>query len=194
MLAGRVARRIGLDRNPLRRRSDRIEAWVTLILMAMVLVVGPLTAWHAAGSAYYHAVRASEWDRQHRFQVTAVLVTDADVGVQAPDDDHPMEPTGQARWVAPEGSARTGVVTAEPDQRAGSTVVIWTDRHGAVTLPPVERNSSMDGLAAGLLAAIGVVVGVVGILTLVRRRLDNRRMDQWQTEWMFVEPGWSGRR
>src|SRR5260370_8544124 len=44
----RLARRMGLGRNPLRRRTDRIEAWVSAGLLAAFLIGAPL-AWTGAG-------------------------------------------------------------------------------------------------------------------------------------------------
>ena len=39
----RCARRLGLDRNPLRRRMDRIEAVIRLTTMILLLVAVPIT-------------------------------------------------------------------------------------------------------------------------------------------------------
>src|SRR5215471_468881 len=37
-----LARRLGLDRNPLRRRSDRAEAWIRIALVLAFLIGAPL--------------------------------------------------------------------------------------------------------------------------------------------------------
>jgi O-antigen/teichoic acid export membrane protein len=50
MKTTRLARRIGLDRNPLRRRTDKIAARVTVLLPAMFLIGAPLFSM-AAGAA-----------------------------------------------------------------------------------------------------------------------------------------------
>jgi hypothetical protein len=52
MLAKRIVRYLGLNRNTLRRRVDVIEAWLTAALAA-VLLAGLLVAGHL-GSAAYH--------------------------------------------------------------------------------------------------------------------------------------------
>ena len=49
----RLARALGLDRNPLRRTSDRTEAWIRVGLLAVFLIAGPVVAIGAGGWAYH---------------------------------------------------------------------------------------------------------------------------------------------
>jgi hypothetical protein len=48
----RPARALGLDGNPLRRASDRAEAWIRIGLLAVFLIAGPMAALGAGGWAY----------------------------------------------------------------------------------------------------------------------------------------------
>src|SRR5580700_117113 len=50
----RLTRALGLDRNPLRRASDRAEAWIRVGLLAVFLIAAPMAA-GAAGAWAYHA-------------------------------------------------------------------------------------------------------------------------------------------
>src|SRR3984885_6990897 len=50
----RLARALGLDRNPLRRASDRAEAWIRAALLGVFLIAGPMAAL-SAGHGAYHA-------------------------------------------------------------------------------------------------------------------------------------------
>jgi hypothetical protein len=50
----RLARALGLDRNPLRRATDRAEAWIRAGLLAVFLIAGPMVAL-SAGHWAYHA-------------------------------------------------------------------------------------------------------------------------------------------
>ena len=50
----RLARALGLDRNPLRRATDRAEAWIRAGLLALFLIAGPMAAL-GAGHWAYHA-------------------------------------------------------------------------------------------------------------------------------------------
>jgi hypothetical protein len=73
-------------------------------------------------------------------------------------------------------------------------VTVRTDVHGGPVRPPVEHHPATNALAAGIFAIFGVLVAAVGVLKAVYWRMYRRRMDDWQVEWMFVEPVWSGRR
>ena len=49
-----LGRALGLDRNPLRRGTDRAEAWIRVGLLAVFLIAGPMAAL-GAGHWGYHA-------------------------------------------------------------------------------------------------------------------------------------------
>jgi len=55
----RLARALGLDRNPLRRASDRAEAWIRIALLAVFLIAGPIAALSVGGSAYHAGITAA---------------------------------------------------------------------------------------------------------------------------------------
>ena len=55
----RLARVLGLDRNPLRRASDRTEAWIRIGLLAVFLIAGPAAALGAGGWAYHAGTTAA---------------------------------------------------------------------------------------------------------------------------------------
>src|SRR5258708_30663892 len=64
----RLAGRLGLDHNPLRRRSDVIEAWLPPAAIALFLALSPAlgsaaSAWaHAQNAAALHAPRSAHPD------------------------------------------------------------------------------------------------------------------------------------
>jgi hypothetical protein len=180
---------VGKDRNPLRRRTDRIEAWLTVALAVIVLAGGPFVVWWCAGSAYDRAAAAGEWRRSHAFPVQALLLADADQVAQVYGEDPASVP---ARWTGPNGIQRTGPVIPPPAARAGTTIVIWTDVYGDPMLgPPSSPSASATGV--GLASAALVIAAYGAILLSVRRLMDRRRMVLWQREWRDVEPRWSGR-
>ena len=55
-----LTRALGLDGNPLRRASDRAEAWIRIGLLAVFLIAGPLVA-VGAGHRAYHDGMAGAW-------------------------------------------------------------------------------------------------------------------------------------
>ena len=55
----RLARALGLDRSPLRRASDRAEAWIRIGLLAVFLIAGPIAALSTGGWAYRAGITAA---------------------------------------------------------------------------------------------------------------------------------------
>lgn len=100
----------------------------------------------------------------------------------------------KARWTAPDGSARTGVVRADPGSPEGASVTVWTDRTGRlVSKPPTAVEAQLQSTAAGVLVAVGTGGATVGCGWLARARLDRRRMRDWEAEWARVGPQWRKR-
>ncbi|HWM97938.1 MAG TPA: hypothetical protein VNO54_12840 [Streptosporangiaceae bacterium] len=56
----RLARALGLDRNPLRRATDRAEAWIRVGLLAVFLIAGPMAALSAGHWAYHAGITAAQ--------------------------------------------------------------------------------------------------------------------------------------
>ena len=62
---GRLCRSLGFDRNPLRRASDRAEAWIRVGLLAVFLIAGPPVALGAGHWAYHAEVTAAQAARAY---------------------------------------------------------------------------------------------------------------------------------
>jgi hypothetical protein len=194
MPGSRIARRIGIDRNPLRRRSDRVEAWLRLVVLTTVLLAAPFVVWGTSHVAYRNAVAAAQRElHQTRYRVTAVLLEDA-TGLYYSDTVRPQPESVQARWTAPDGTPRTGQVLVPSPANAGSEVRVWTNRHGDLADPPESHDPVSTAVTAGLAAFAGLGAVAACLLLVIRLGLNRRRMAIWQTEWIIVEPRWSGRR
>jgi hypothetical protein len=64
----RLARTLGLDGNPLRRATDRAEAWIRIGLIVVFLIAGPMAALAVGGWAAHAeptAARAKAVPTQH---------------------------------------------------------------------------------------------------------------------------------
>jgi hypothetical protein len=195
MWARRTARRMGWTRNPLRRTSDRLEAWLTFLLIMILLLIAPWAGWWAGRERYRDDIRANDWERQHRFAVTAELLEDGSRSVgRAPDDvPAPRSVLTPARWTGPDGAVHAGRIFAGPVRKAGSTVQIWVDEHGKPATRPMHRNPILDAMVAALLLVAGLVAGLSGLRRIAISRLDRRRLRAWQAEWLIVGPRWSHR-
>ena len=55
----RLARALGLDRNPLRRATDRAEAWIRAALLGSYLIAGPVAALSVGHWAYHAGITGS---------------------------------------------------------------------------------------------------------------------------------------
>ena len=132
---GRVLRGRRLDRNPLRRRSDRIETAVLGLLLATFLAGAPFAA-HAAGNwAYATSAREAQAQRVSLHQVPATLLKAAPAWNAYANGRGVLEV--DARWRAADGQVRTGEVFVPAGAAAGSTVLVWTNRTGQLAGPPL---------------------------------------------------------
>lgn len=175
--------RLWPDRNPLRRRCDRLEAVILAGLVVAFVLGGSLAALTASRWAYDAALRTEHAGQAAWHQVRAVLLTTAQGWSPA---------TARARWTAPDGARRTGWVPAPAGATAGTTVRVWADAAGRPAEPPL-RYSQVVGQA--VMAAIAAVFAVAMLLGgagwLARRVTDRLRLAAWDAEWRATGPNWS---
>ncbi len=187
----RLARWLGFDGNPLRRRSDRIEARFRLALSVAFVPLAVL----AAGSFghWVGAVGRQELSAQaFRQQVSAVLlkaVPDSDVvlGASVPLD-------APARWYA-DGRRYIGTVPALPGTPRGARLTIWVNSAGRMATAPLTTSNVVTRVAcAAALAVLAVFLALWLALSLVRGVLNHFRLASWEAGWSTMGPLWTGRR
>src|SRR5438132_8266305 len=188
----RMLRGWRLDRNPVRRGSDRAETAVLGVLLAAFLAGAPF-AGHAAGSwAYAASAREAQAQQARVHQVPATLLQAASPWTAYNSGDAPYV---DARWRAPDGQVRTGQVFVLSAAAAGSTVMVWTNQAGQLTIPPLQDTQVVnraDQAATAAVAALAITLIVVG--WLARRSLDRRRLAAWDDDWLANGPSWTPRR
>lgn len=177
--------------NPLRRTSDRVEAWCAGLLL-LVLVLGlPLASVKAGLSAYESKMRTVQAQAAQRHQITA-RVTSAPRAASGSGAD--KRQTVRVGWTGKDGREHTGTARVPLDKTTGSTVRIWVDRKGTAQDPPLSAgHATAAGWLAGGLTASGVYVGFAAGRKGVRLALNRRRYARWDAEWELVEPSWSAR-
>jgi hypothetical protein len=185
----RVVRGLRLDRNPLRRGSDRAETAMLGVLVAAFLAIAPFAA-HVAGSwTYAMSAREAQAQQAALRQVPATLLQattpwSIEGGAEA-----------QARWTAPDGQVRTGQIFVPGSAPVGSTVMVWTNQAGQPADSPLQhsqvtvRADLARALAVAALAVTLIIIGLGG-----RWALDRHRLTAWDAEWLATEPRWSSRR
>lgn len=186
----RMIRGARLDRNPLRRATDRIQTCLLTVLFVALAVAGPFLVGSASHVAYAGALQAQQQEQASRHLVTAVLATNA-----PPSDGY--APNGgvltQATWTSAAGVRRVGQVPAPADGRKGQSIQVWTDDStGNLDAPPMtmaeaagQADAAMVGAVAGIVIAYAVGAGVVVEL------LNRRRMAAWEADWLVTGPAWN---
>jgi hypothetical protein len=186
----RLARRLGIDGNPLRRRSDVIAAWLLPVAIVLFLGLCPVI-WTATGMrvrADNAAVQRAEptWHR-----VDAQLLQAAGGPQPSGSAANSWTVLAPVRWVE-DGHARDADYPVPAATPAGSQVKIWLNRAGNLEIPPMTAAQIDDRVLADTFVALAVFAVLLGGLTWgIRRVLDRRRLAGWEAEWMAVGPRWS---
>ncbi|MBB5939679.1 type IV pilus modification PilV family protein [Streptomyces zagrosensis] len=177
-------------RNPLRRRTDVIEAW-TVLLTAVIMVVGGA----ALGATTAVTVQEPLMEQhEHRHQTQAELVKDVPARPTELGDPGVNRVHATVRWTTPDGATHTGKARVEEGRKAGARVTVWTDARGELTSTPLSPEQATTRAAVlGAMAATGF--GCVTLIArhLVQRRLERDRNEQWECAWAEIGPKWSGR-
>jgi hypothetical protein len=191
----RCIRRLGFDRNPLRRPADRIESVLRLVILLLVILGVPAAAVATGRTVDHLALRQAQAQRSEDHLVRAVLTEKAVADTSA----HPYSNVSMvwvpAYWNAPGGSVHRGQVLAPVGARPGSAVAVWTDRSGTITDPPKSHAQiCIDVLIAVMCAAELLPIALIGVQCLGCHVLNARRMRTWDREWDVIGPQWSGHR
>lgn len=191
---------VGLRRwrhNPLRRRTDLVEAWVALGALLLMLLAVPAIGWISGAltdDAFRRTIRAQHEDR-HRTEAMMVRPAEAPTRVASDPEAPTQRDSGKpvlAKWTAPDGSRHTRLVHSAPRTlRAGDTFAVWTDGGGQLAKRPTDLATARTH---AVLAGIGVAAGVAGLVEAVRRlvvwRLRQVRYARLDLAWSRAGPDW----
>ncbi len=170
----RIARVFG--RNPLLRRTDRIEAVVMLAALVASLLAIPVVG--VAGTVVYGArdhLYVQEAQARH-----AVMATVA--GASGPLDQDSRAVVVQARWPGPAGE-RTGSFQYRVPVKAGERIEIWVDDDGNLVGPPTPTwHAAIDAVGTAIVALLLVGAAMTSLVAAVRSRLDRARDAEWEHE------------
>ncbi|WP_018546349.1 hypothetical protein [Streptomyces sp. LaPpAH-108] len=182
--------------SPLSRPTDRAEAWVCLVALLLICGAAPAIGW-LTGAAAQDSLRRSVAEQRHtRQRVPATVLrrmvyhppeTDPDAG-----SVHTVRSRVLAGWTAPDGTRRHGaILTGLKSPHRGDRFMIWTDRQGHMTSPPLDTTTAkahavLAGFGAALLAAALIETG----RRLVVWRMVRRRYARWDQAWERAGPDW----
>lgn len=189
----RRSRMFGWDRNPLRRRVDRVEAGMLAGLIMAFLIGAPFLvagAGHLARAAGLRALRTqATWS-----QVSATVPRAA----PAQSDEF----SGQldtvllpGRWTAPDGQPRSGLIPTSQGVAVGNSARIWVSRSGSLTGAPRGR-SELLGWTPIAEVGTAIVLALIFFLAVRLQRwlFERRRLACWHRAWRAQGPRWTGRR
>jgi hypothetical protein len=190
----RAARRLGFDRNPLCRGTDRVEAILRLILVILLVTAVPAAAVAAGRKADHAARHRAQVQRSADHLVAAVLLRNARATGSPGPSTSLQGGWVPARWQLPGQPPRTGEVFAVAGAPKGSTVRIWTGPAGAITDPPLGHRAIVGDVCVAVMATCLVSwLMLLAAWMLGRHVLDRRRLSAWEAGWRASGPLWSGR-
>jgi hypothetical protein len=190
MKTTRLARRLGLDGNPLRRRSDVIAAW--LLPTAIVLFFGLCPVLYAVTGmkvrADNAAVQRAEATGHH---ANAELLQAAAGPQQSGRGSNTWTVLAPIRLVE-DGRAYDANYPVAAGTPAYTQVKVWLNRTGNLESPPLTKAQVGNRVLADTVVALaGLAVLLAGLAWAIRRVLDRRRLAGWENEWLAVGPRWS---
>lgn len=182
--------------NPLRRRTDLVEAWLAFATLVLILVAAPLIG-AVVGTTTQGALQQSVRDQQaSRHRVTATVVKKVDGSPPDPDPETATTRDRQSRvvadWTGPDGADRHGTVTASlKTPRPGDHFTLWTDDQGRTVGRPLDTTTATTHAVLAGFGATVLAAGLVeGARALVVRRMVRRRYTRWDQAWDKAGPDW----
>lgn len=188
-LMSRLVRGRRLDRNPLRRASDRAETVVLIMLVVVFLVSAPLVALASGARAHAAAQRTELAQAASWRKVTAVTLVAA--GPPALGSGNAAS-EAKAHWTAPDGTSVTGDLPVPFGTEAGATFRVWVTPDGHLVQQPMSDSQVANltvAAEAGGVVAVAIVVALAG--GLCRWLLNKRRMADWDADWHATGPRWT---
>ncbi|WP_030182364.1 Rv1733c family protein [Streptomyces violaceorubidus] len=182
-------------RNPLRRRSDVVEAWTTVAVALLLFVAAPLlgaaTAWWGYGQA--RAIVAEQRAERHHVRATVADRTPDTLSTGLLGGQHSYRAT--VHWKTADGTEKSTTARVPVDTRQGDTVDVWLDSGGKTVPPPSDGAEIWQHSATiGSFTAIGTALTVLLTHRGVRAVALRRRMAEWDRDWALTEPQWTHRR
>lgn len=193
---GMTLRRLRPDRNPMRRTTDRIQTLLRAVLLALLVLGGPIATAYAGHVVYVSGLRTGRAQAVAWHRVPAVVLHAKPIVTAW---RHPATPGGPAalsvRWTTPQGSSRTGEITGRAAAAPGSVVTVWIDKAGRLTHPPLPRADVADQMHAAMaVTALALTLLLCAVCRVASLVLDRYRLARWEADWLAVEPGWTKKR
>ena len=165
------------SRNPLVRRSDRIESLVYVFAVLLAVVALPIAG--TIGTVVHEQrTHLSVEEAQTKHQVVAVATDEGQVVVQ----EKGIAFNAEATW-DDAGEIHRGIVAWPDRAKVGDRQNIWANAQGEEVGPPYSASqAASEAISIALAVWIGVAGALAAVAYLFRRRLDHWRYAQWERE------------
>lgn len=190
----RLRRLLGLDGNPLRRASDRAEAWIRIGLLVVLAAGGPLAAIGAGQWAYHTGMTAVREDAARTHHVHAVVLPPTAAAVRVAGFPEERRVRVRITWAGTGASSRTDTMLLPVGSPTGSMVSVWVNASGRLTAPPLEPGQvRLLAVTAAVMTLVLVPLVLLALLRLIQWLLIRWRLARWDAAWSTVEPRWTRR-
>ncbi|QIS12092.1 Rv1733c family protein [Nocardia arthritidis] len=180
----RTCRWAGLDRNPMRRREDRLQSACAIALLVLFLAAAPLLAVLLGGRVYRSENAAVQAEFASLHEVSATVLETGKAPLYSP-----ITPVKVA-WKDADGSEHTAAYSSTKIVKPGATLNIWLNGAGNVVEPPADSRAASKAVLVTSGAVFGVLIGCVACYLGLRYSLDRRRLRQWETDWITADLLW----
>ncbi|WP_261984512.1 hypothetical protein [Rhodococcus sp. WS3] len=180
--ASLLRRTIHVGHDPMVRRSDRIEGFMSFGLIVLAILLVPFAIWAGgATAASQNALIADQARSTH--SIAAVTTGDSVTSSVATADYIPANTeTAPAQWNW-NGQVHREDITVDETTPAGTSVDIYVNDNGDKTIAPITQ-SAAD--VAAVVTGIFTWFSVMSLLTigfmLIRVWLDRSRDAQWDRD------------
>ena len=182
-------------RNPLRRRSDVVEAWTVLAVAVLLFVGAPLAGAFAAWWAHDEARAVATAQRAERHKIRAEVVGRTPDALPSVEGGRQHMYRVSVRWTEPGIGQKTATARVPAGTRHGDRVDVWFDSRGrSVSPPPDETAVLQHTVTVGACAAGGTALVVLLGQAVARTVANRHRLAEWEREWALTEPQWTRRR
>jgi hypothetical protein len=176
-----------LDRNPLRRASDRAETVVLAGLMTALLAGAPFAALAGGNLAHDAARHLQQTQIATRTHLAATTLEALPIISQSRDTAF-TGPVVEAQWTAPDGKMVVDQIPVPYGTPTGAKEQVWTTADGRLADPPLtdEQIASLTTLGQAM-SAITAIALLALMWALARKVLDRRRYAAWDADWRATD-------
>ena len=176
----------GLGRNTLVRRHDRLEALITVCLLALLVAAVPTAM--LAGRAMSAA--QAEQNQEYVRSLNTVEATVVQVRKGAPSRVPHLTRNLDVKFVWAYNERTETISGLDTDDQPGDRITVWLDSAGQITDPPrTPAEIGSAGRGVGLAVWTTMTLAILGAMAVLRADMDRRRYDAWDRQWRVFSSG-----